>query len=126
MMPVAVKLSLCCTVKILRAAWCFVLDQAGAAPDRAVHDVRDEHGGMHGGAGQARRRPARRHLHRSVVELENARFCFGFFFTGDEYLTNTHVLALSAVWKELEKENKEFFDQYKQWRLAKGSGSSSP
>lgn len=38
---------------------------AGAAPDRAVHDVRDEHGGVHGGAGQARRRPARRHLHRS-------------------------------------------------------------
>jgi uncharacterized protein (TIGR01589 family) len=37
---------------------------------------------------------------------------------------NTHVVHLGEVWKELEKENMEFFDQYKQWRMAKGSGSS--
>ncbi|KAK3147626.1 hypothetical protein QOZ80_3BG0284790 [Eleusine coracana subsp. coracana] len=34
-------------------------------------------------------------------------------------------VVTSTVWKELEKENKEFFDQYKQWRLAKGSPSNS-
>ncbi|CAL4922058.1 unnamed protein product [Urochloa decumbens] len=30
-----------------------------------------------------------------------------------------------AVWKELEKENKEFFDKYKQWISEKRSASSS-
>jgi len=29
------------------------------------------------------------------------------------------------VWKELEKENKEFFDQYKQWISEKRSGGRS-
>lgn len=37
----------------------------GAAPDREMHDVRDEHGGVHGDAVEACRRAARRHLHRS-------------------------------------------------------------
>jgi hypothetical protein len=35
----------------------------GAAPDREMHDVRDEHGGVHGDAVEACRRAARRHLH---------------------------------------------------------------
>jgi hypothetical protein len=30
-----------------------------------------------------------------------------------------------AVWKELEKENKEFFDKYRQWISEKRSGSTS-
>jgi hypothetical protein len=30
-----------------------------------------------------------------------------------------------AVWKELEKENKEFFDQYKQWMSEKRSATGS-
>jgi hypothetical protein len=29
------------------------------------------------------------------------------------------------VWKELEKENKEFFDQYKQWTSEKRSAGRS-
>ncbi|KAF8683726.1 hypothetical protein HU200_044658 [Digitaria exilis] len=34
-------------------------------------------------------------------------------------------VVTSTVWKELEKENKEFFDQYKQWMSEKRSASSS-
>ncbi|KAL5209582.1 hypothetical protein ABZP36_005205 [Zizania latifolia] len=34
-------------------------------------------------------------------------------------------VVTSTVWKELEKENKEFFDKYKQWRSEKGGVSSS-
>uniref|UniRef100_A0A0E0KC33 Plant-specific domain TIGR01589 family protein n=1 Tax=Oryza punctata TaxID=4537 RepID=A0A0E0KC33_ORYPU len=34
-------------------------------------------------------------------------------------------VVTSTVWKELEKENKEFFDKYKQWRSGKGGVSSS-
>jgi hypothetical protein len=46
------------------------MHDAGAAPDREVHDVRDEHGGVHGGAGEARRRPTRGHLHRSFISRD--------------------------------------------------------
>jgi hypothetical protein len=34
-------------------------------------------------------------------------------------------LRTFAVWKELEKENKEFFDKYKQWISEKRSASTS-
>ncbi|CAL4938812.1 unnamed protein product [Urochloa decumbens] len=34
-------------------------------------------------------------------------------------------VVTSTVWKELEKENKEFFDKYKQWIKEKRSASSS-
>jgi hypothetical protein len=96
-----------------------VVVAAGAAPDRAVHDVRDEHGGVHGGAGQARRRPARRHLHRSVRVSSFPSFLAA-VWNSDGLLWNT-----IAVWKELEKENKEFFDQYKQWMSEKRSATGS-
>ncbi|KAG2541661.1 uncharacterized protein LOC120692982 [Panicum virgatum] len=34
-------------------------------------------------------------------------------------------VVTSTVWKELEKENKEFFDQYKQWISEKRSAGRS-
>lgn len=34
-------------------------------------------------------------------------------------------VVTSTVWKELEKENKEFFDKYRQWISEKRSGSTS-
>uniref|UniRef100_A0A0A9GQ32 Uncharacterized protein n=1 Tax=Arundo donax TaxID=35708 RepID=A0A0A9GQ32_ARUDO len=34
-------------------------------------------------------------------------------------------VVTSTVWKELEKENKEFFDKYKQWISEKRSAGSS-
>jgi len=42
-------------------------------------------------------------------------------------LVNIHICFLRAfaVWKELEKENKEFFDKYKQWISEKRSASTS-
>jgi uncharacterized protein (TIGR01589 family) len=117
---VIVKLSLYCTVvKILRAAWCFVLtEQVQHLIERCMTFGMSMEECMEALAKRADVQP----VVTSTGPL-NWRTLDSAFPTGRS--SNEHACVGSdTVWKELEKENKEFFDQYKQWRLAKGSGSS--
>ncbi|RWW28864.1 hypothetical protein GW17_00006638 [Ensete ventricosum] len=82
----------------------------GATSDRAMSRLPHEQGRVHGGARQARRHQARHHFHRyPIIHLLLLKHLA---FRWSHGARDLIVSSCVAVWKELEKENKEFFQAY--------------
>lgn len=96
-------------------------NMAGSTSDRRVSSVSYDQGRMRGSPLQACQYPTRHHFHWSLLPFINL---FSPVFTDLHFIFETHLTRPSVgcdynkpVWQELEKENKEFFEAYKQHKL---------